>query len=83
VAYRSSAGPKARASPGASKWLRGVPIALDRPEEAARAINAAIDALALRPDERAAMADYAARSYSWEKIASGIVKAIEASRRRE
>jgi starch synthase len=67
----------ARADPGASKWLVGIPVALDEPEKSACLASAAIDDLKMSVEERAAMADYAARTYSWKEMAEQVIKQPE------
>lgn len=57
------------ADPAARTWLFGVAIDLARPGASARACAAAIELHALGEEARGAMADYAARTYSWSAMA--------------
>jgi hypothetical protein len=41
-------------------------------------MEAAIDALQMEPAERAAMAEYAAKTYNWKNMASDIIAALNA-----
>ena len=59
-------------------WLRGVAIDLGDPEASAKACAAAVDALALAPEERGAMAAYAARAYDWRAMAEAVVEVASA-----
>jgi glycosyltransferase involved in cell wall biosynthesis len=68
----------AKADPGASAWLNGVPITLDQIEGSVQRMEAAIDALQMEPAERAAMAEYAAKTYNWKNMASDIIAALNA-----
>jgi len=70
----------ARADPDSSRWLTGVPVSLDSPEETARLVGVAIDGLNASPEDRAAMAEYAARTYSWRNMAEKIIIAVEHTR---
>jgi len=63
----------AKADPGASPWLTGVPVALDNPLNSARLISAAIDGLQMDLDRRAAMAAYASDTYCWKKMADQVL----------
>jgi glycosyltransferase involved in cell wall biosynthesis len=66
--------PSHRADPAAAAWLRGVAIDLDDPEGSARRCGVAIDAGWLCAEARAAMADYAARAYSWQGMAEAVLE---------
>ena len=70
--------PAHRADPAAAMWLRGVAIDLGDPEASAKACAAAVDALALAPEERGAMAAYAARAYDWRAMAEAVVEVASA-----
>jgi glycosyltransferase involved in cell wall biosynthesis len=63
----------ARADPEATGWLQGVEIDLINPETSARRCGAAIDSLSRANTDRAAMAAFAARSYSWSRMANAVV----------
>lgn len=63
----------ARADPGASRWLIGVDIDLADAERSAQRVAAAIDGLKPVPAERAAMARYAADTYSWSRMATALL----------
>lgn len=64
----------ARADPGASQWLVGVPVVLGEAERSAQLVGAAIDSLKTSEDERAAMADYARRAYNWKRMAEQVLE---------
>lgn len=66
--------PSNRADPAAAAWLKGVAIDLGDPEGSARCCAEAIAAFALDAAARSAMADYAARVYSWRAMATAILK---------
>jgi len=63
----------ARADPGASRWLIGVDIDLADAERSAQRVAAAIDGLKPVQAERAAMARYAAGTYSWRRMAAALL----------
>ena len=65
--------PSERADPGAAAWLRGVGIDLRDPQASAQACAAAIDRLVEDVPDRAAMAAYAARLYSWPAMAGAVL----------
>ncbi|HWV60520.1 MAG TPA: glycosyltransferase family 4 protein [Sphingopyxis sp.] len=65
----------ARADPAASRWLKGVNIDLADPHGSAAHCAAAIDALAT-PGESAAMAQYAADTYSWRRMAAALLDGL-------
>lgn len=65
----------AAADPAAGRWLHGVSIDLADPEGSARRCADAIAAIALKPTDRAAMAQYTAHSYSWPAMAEAILRA--------
>lgn len=68
--------PSHRADPGAAGWLLGVKIDLADPIASADRVRAAIDARALSPSERAAMARYAISRYDWRVMAHGILALV-------
>ena len=68
--------PSARADPAAAQWLRGVEVDLADPEESALRCGHAIDGLFDAPPDRAAMAGYAAKTYSWPEMARVIVQSF-------
>lgn len=68
----------ARADPDAATWLRGVDIDLAHPARSAENCAAALDGLAAAPVDRAAMAQYAADQYSWEKMAATLLADVAA-----
>jgi glycosyltransferase involved in cell wall biosynthesis len=63
----------AKADPGASRWLVGVPVTLNEPKNSAQLVSAAIDGLNMSVEDRAAMAAYAARTYCWKKTAEEVL----------
>lgn len=66
----------ALADPGAAHWLRGVDVDLgDVAGSASRCVKA-LGAPLPDADARAAMADYAARHYSWPAMARAIIAAL-------
>ncbi len=67
----------ARADPDAGRWLRGVAIDLNQPEDTASRVAAALDANQLARTDRKAMAGYAARAYSWPAMATRIAEMAE------
>ena len=67
----------ARADPGAATWLRGVAVDLNDPAGTAARIEAVLGEPAPPAATRAAMAVYAARTYSWPAIASTIAGCFE------
>lgn len=67
----------ARADPAASEWLTGVEIDPGDPVRSARNCAAAIDRLRADPDQRSAMAHYAATSYRWDRMASELIENIK------
>ncbi|MBC7634723.1 MAG: glycosyltransferase family 4 protein [Acetobacteraceae bacterium] len=69
----------ALADPGAAAWLKGVPVILSEPDDTATRFSAAIDAPAMTAAQRQAMADYAARTYSWPGMAQQLVGALAVS----
>ena len=66
----------ARADPTAAQWLRGVEIDLVDPRGSAWRCSTAIDSLRDDPPNRAEMAAYAAKTYSWPTMARGIVQSL-------
>lgn len=71
--------PANRADPDASKWLRGVPIDLSRPQQSAQRCADAIDALKLSAEERLEMARYALREYDWGRMARRVIALTKGS----
>jgi glycosyltransferase involved in cell wall biosynthesis len=69
--------PAERADPEAAQWVRGVEIDLTVPETSAQRCAEAIDSFSLSTTERAKMADYARRRYSWSAMARNLVAAIQ------
>jgi glycosyltransferase involved in cell wall biosynthesis len=67
----------AKADPGATQWLSGVPVKLGDPKNSAHRVSAAIDKLELGAEQRAAMSSYAARTYSWIGMAEKIIMQAE------
>jgi starch synthase len=63
----------AQGDPAATKWLCGVSIDLSRPEESADKCDEALCNLTVSQADRAAMAEYAARTYRWETMANAIL----------
>jgi glycosyltransferase involved in cell wall biosynthesis len=70
--------PANRADPAASKWLRGVPIDLSRPQQSAQRCAEAIGALNLTAEERLEMSRYALREYDWGRMARKIIALTKA-----
>lgn len=68
--------PSDRADPEAARWLSGVAIDLADPAGSAERCAAAIDAMALSPEERRAMSSYARQRYSWEMMARGLLDLV-------
>jgi len=66
----------AAADPQAQQWLHGVRIDLADATWSAERCEAAITALAHEPADRAAMARYAAETYSWPAMAAAILDAM-------
>lgn len=66
----------ARADPGASRWLAGMDVDLTRPEGTALRAARAIDALRMDDAGRAAMAQYAHRTYDWVATSSRLIDAL-------
>jgi alpha-maltose-1-phosphate synthase len=62
----------ARADPDAAQWLKGARVDLADPEASAARVAAVLDAAPLPPEEREAMAAYAAAAYSWPIMASAV-----------
>lgn len=69
----------AAADPGASRWLRAIPVALDDPDGTALHVTAAIAALDVAPPDRAGMSAYAAHTYCWADSARAMAAAIKAA----
>lgn len=67
--------PTDRADPEAGRWLRGVPVDLARPADAAAACAAVLDAPGPALPQRAEMALWAGRRYSWARMAAEILSA--------
>lgn len=65
--------PSERADPAATAWLRGVEIDLSDPVASAERCARAIDGFAASAAAREAMAAFAARRYSWETMAAGVL----------
>lgn len=68
--------PSDRADPGAAAWLTGVMIDSGDPVGSARRCSDAIDGSRLDTAARLAMADYAARVYSWQVMAKALVEGL-------
>jgi alpha-maltose-1-phosphate synthase len=68
--------PTDRADPQAARWLRGVAVDLGDPAGSAARCGAAVDGLGREDAARAAMADYAARAYSWERMGEGVLRLV-------
>ncbi|HEY3638937.1 MAG TPA: glycosyltransferase family 4 protein [Rhizomicrobium sp.] len=66
----------ALADPNASAWLRGVMIDLMDPIGSASRCNIAIDDLNRAAVDRSLMAEYAAKSYSWARMAGAITQSL-------
>jgi glycosyltransferase involved in cell wall biosynthesis len=66
----------ARADPGAERWLRGVEIDLADPAGSAGHCISAIGRLLREPIDRTAMAEYAAKTYSWPVMARAVVQSL-------
>ena len=64
----------AHADPDASQWLRGVAVDLADPEGSAERVSAILHAAPLSGEDRQAMADYAAATYSWPAMAAAITE---------
>jgi len=64
------------ADPDAAPWLQGVAVDLGDPAGTARRCGAAVDGIAMDKGARAAMADYAARAYSWDAMAAGVLRLV-------
>jgi glycosyltransferase involved in cell wall biosynthesis len=65
--------PSERADPDATRWLRGVKIDLSDVEASAAKCSAAIDGFVLSAEERAEIAAYARRRYSWPAMAERLI----------
>lgn len=66
----------AQADPAAAQWLQGVTIDLSDPERSAARCSAAIDGLLDNPPDRAAMARYATKTYSWPAMACDVLQTL-------
>ncbi|MBS0474216.1 MAG: glycosyltransferase family 4 protein [Proteobacteria bacterium] len=67
--------PADRGDPNAARWIKGVPIDLADPQGSALRCSQAIDSARLSTAERAEMADYAAATYDWHKMAETLIAA--------
>lgn len=66
----------ARADPQARHWLFGVDIDLSDPAASARRCSDALDRLKAAPTDASAMADYAAETYSWGRMAATLLDGV-------
>lgn len=66
----------AKADPAAQQWLTGVDINLADPHSSAARCAAAIDTLAASPVDTAAMAQYAAKTYDWRRMADALLDGL-------
>ena len=67
----------ARADPGATQWLQGIPVDLSDVERSARHCAAALERMFERTPDRTAMARYAAKTYDWGRMAEAIVVGLQ------
>jgi glycosyltransferase involved in cell wall biosynthesis len=65
-----------RADPLARPWLSPVEVDLRDPDASAMRLAAAVDALKMSDDDRAAMSRYARASYDWSAMAARIAEAV-------
>jgi alpha-maltose-1-phosphate synthase len=65
------------ADPGANRWLTGVEVSPSEPKHSAAEISRRIDSFQLSMPERIEMAGYAARTYSWQLMATRLAAALQ------
>ena len=66
-----------KADPEASRWLIGVDVELQQPEETARRLSTAIDSLDTVEIDTSEMARYAKGAYDWHRMVSQMIIALQ------